>query len=330
VTSPEDWEQIAHEQQAGSSTPVRTALPKASPDSPAVDLTTSRKLTAGVPEPPSTFYKVKQYRNGETIFAAYRLGNPDNLTPGRNSQNEQLTDQARSKIKRAARMMQHEFGRCSFCTLTYRRVIPDHDQAKRHLDNFHKRLRRKYPHLEYLWIAENQQRGAIHFHILFNQRIHHSIINKEWNEVIANWTKKQGRKHEKLYPNIQALNKPARYMAKYMSKENGQIGGNYYDMSKGIRQLIQPVKEYYTEIRGPEYEIIKDCERALDKAGIDHLPLVNDDQENMTNASYYADILDQGQKFQFGFFIPAQENQTDLVALLIMAIYPSAKIHNAA
>jgi len=294
----------------------------------ALDLTKSRKLTADVPEPPPTYYKVKQYRNGEAVFAAYRLGNANNLTPGRDSQNEQLTDQARSKIKRAARMIQREYGRCSFCTLTYRKAVPTHDKAKRHLDNFLKRLRRKYPELEYLWIAEIQQRGAIHFHILFNQRIHHSIINKEWNEVIANSLKKQGRRHEKLYPNIQALSQPARYMAKYMSKESGQIGGNYYDMSKGIRQLIQPVKEYYTEVRGPEFEIIKDCEKALDRSGIDHLALFNEDQDDMTNADYFADQLDEGQKFQFGFFIPEQDHQTDLITLLIQAIYPSAKIHS--
>jgi hypothetical protein len=299
-----------------------------------LDLTKGRKLTAGesglVPEPAPTYYKIKEYRNGEAVFVAYRLGNPDNLTPGRDTDNEQLTDQARSKIKRASRMMQKEYGRCPFLTLTYRNEIPDNNEAKRHLDNFFKRLRRKYPELEYLWIAETQKRGAIHFHVLPNQRIHHSIINKEWNEVVANWAKKQGRQHEKLYPNIQTLNKPARYMAKYLSKDSGEIQGNYYDMSKGVRNLITPVKEYYTEVRGPEYEIIKDCEKALDKAGLNHLPLINEEQEDMTNADYYADQLDEGQKFQFGFFIPEQENETDLITLLIQAIYPSAKIHDAA
>jgi hypothetical protein len=300
-----------------------------------LDLTKSRKLTAGecgelVPEPAPTYYKVKEFYNGEVVFAAYRLGNPDNLTPGRDTENEQLTDRARSKIKRASRMMQREYGRCPFLTLTYRNQVPDNDKAKRHLDNFFKRLRRKYQGLDYLWIAETQQRGAIHFHVTLNQRIHHSIINKEWNEVVANWAKGQGMQHEKLYPNIQTLNKPGRYMAKYLSKETGNIRGNYYDMSKGIRKLIQPVREYYTEVRGPEYPIIKDCERALDKAGINHYALINEDQEDMTNADYYADVLDQGQKFQFGFFIPEQKNSTDLITLLIQAIYPSCKIHDAA
>jgi hypothetical protein len=311
--APEQWQ------------PDSPTLEPLTPAPPPIDSTIVEN-SPQVVELPTTYYKVRQYLNGETVFVAYRLSDPNDLTPGRDRKNEQLSDRARSKIKRAGRMMEYEYGNsCSFCTLTYRKVVPRHDQAKRHLDNFLKRLRRKYPELEYLWVAELQKRGAIHYHILFNCFIHHSIINKEWNEVVANWTKKQGKKHEKLYPNIQTPQSPARYMAKYLSKEGSRIGGNFYDMSKGIRSLIKPTKEYTTEVRGPEYPIIKDCQEALNNSQLDYFELKSSDEINMSNFSFYADQLDEGMKFQFGFFIPPQESSIDLISLLMQAIYPSMK-----
>jgi len=118
---------------------------------------------------------------------------------------------------------------------------------------------------------------------------------------------------------------PARYMAKYLSKEGSRIGGNFYDMSKGIRSLIKPTKEYTTEVRGPEYPIIKDCQEALNNSQLDYFELKSSDEINMSNFSFYADQLDEGMKFQFGFFIPPQESSIDLISLLMQAIYPSMK-----
>jgi hypothetical protein len=288
-----------------------------------------RKLTANFTEPDPTHYKVKQFSNGEAVFIAYKQGNPDNLTPGR-SEKEGLTDKARSKIRRSARFMQAKFGKCPFATLTYGQNIPTHKEAKKHLDNFFKRIRRRNPKVEYLWIAETQKRGAIHFHILLSEYIDKTIINDCWNSVVNNWIKKQGAKCERLYPNIQQVKKPSNYMAKYLTKEGEGLDGNFYNMSKGIRQLIKPVREYETTVRGPEYEVIRDCKKELKKAGIDYLEISNSDNDELTNFSYYADQLDEGEKFTFGFFIPPPEVEIDLVSLLIQAIYPSSKIHEAA
>lgn len=52
-----------------------------------------------------------------------------------------------------------------FVTLTYPDNYPDSRESKRHLQNFLKRLKRRWPDFGYLWKLELQQRGAPHYHI---------------------------------------------------------------------------------------------------------------------------------------------------------------------
>lgn len=91
---------------------------------------------------------------------------------------------------------------CRFITLTFRNIIPDDKKAKKLLDSFFKRLQRKTGHVNhYVWVAERQKRGAIHFHILTPEKIvddstlssadvrlnENLWINRAWNEIVCTW-----------------------------------------------------------------------------------------------------------------------------------------------
>ena len=101
---------------------------------------------------------------------------------------------------------------CRFITLTYRNIIPSDTEAKKHLDSFFKRLNRLFGrNVHYIWVAERQKRGAIHFHILTPENISNRLsegqdldskqlrmlenqwVNKAWNDTVKNWSVKSGK-----------------------------------------------------------------------------------------------------------------------------------------
>lgn len=85
-------------------------------------------------------------------------------------------------------------------TLTFRNIIPSDKEAKKLLDNFFKRwARRSGRTIYYIWVAERQKRGAIHFHILTPEyvgaeQVYHEEmkwINRAWNEIVLNYSAKK-------------------------------------------------------------------------------------------------------------------------------------------
>tara|TARA_Y100000589_G_C27189549_1_gene644197 strand:- start:2510 stop:3502 length:993 start_codon:yes stop_codon:yes gene_type:complete len=74
-----------------------------------------------------------------------------------------------------------------FVTLTYPSSWPDDPkQWKRHLDNWLKRLRRRYPDCAAIWKLEAQQRGAPHYHLLLFNIPHlcKDWLAQSWYEVV--------------------------------------------------------------------------------------------------------------------------------------------------
>lgn len=102
-------------------------------------------------------------------------------------------------------MEEKRLNSCRFHTLGYRNIIPDDRTAKRHLDSYFKRMSRKIDRpIDYVWVAERQKRGVIHFHVLTPEllsdndsrigRVEENVwINKAWNEINLNWALKSGQ-----------------------------------------------------------------------------------------------------------------------------------------
>ena len=161
-----------------------------------------------------------------------------------------LTTKAKSKIKFASRIFQHLVldkkstkAYASFITLTYGLHYPEDHLSKKHLEAFIKRIKRKYPIFQFIWVAEKQKRGAIHFHLLTPQYIDKEIINKAWNGIVQKWQRSQienGCKQQEVYPNVGKVFEAGKYMTKYMQKSGANIGGNMYGIDMLTRSLMEP------------------------------------------------------------------------------------------
>lgn len=207
------------------------------------------------------FISIESFRNGEMKIkhkvqrkeTLYDLLKPkEKVMPVRSGEIYQngLTVKARGKIKLAARIFQWqvldgqtEKAYASMITLTYGEHWPSDHQTKKHLDNFFKRVKRKYPHFQYIWVIEKQKRGAGHYHILTPQYIPKELINKWWNGIVGKWQRSQinnGCKQQEVYPHVQKVYEAGKYMTKYLQKEGEKIGGNMYGIDQATRALMKP------------------------------------------------------------------------------------------
>jgi hypothetical protein len=117
-----------------------------------------------------------------------------------------------------------------FVTLTYH-WLEDYGSlvtSKRHLDNFIKRIRYKYPDAAWVWRLEPQARGVAHYHvvILGVEHIPHEWVAKIWNRIAA----PGDSQHLAAGTQIQRVKDykgASAYVAKYLQKDKGQFDDEY-------------------------------------------------------------------------------------------------------
>lgn len=117
-----------------------------------------------------------------------------------------------------------------FVTLTYH-WLDDYGSlvtSKRHLDNFFKRIRYKYPDAAWVWRLEPQERGVAHYHVvvLGVPHIPHEWIARIWNRIAApgdlqHLAAGTQVKRVKDYKGASA------YISKYLQKDKGQFDEEY-------------------------------------------------------------------------------------------------------
>lgn len=95
----------------------------------------------------------------------------------------------------------------------------------------------------YIWKAELQARGQIHYHITTNQFVRYDDLRKEWNRLQgkAGWLTEFREKFRHSNPNstdIHAVQKVARldlYLAKYIAKNTGgKVNGKVWGCSSDL------------------------------------------------------------------------------------------------
>jgi len=154
-----------------------------------------------------------------------------------------LSRRQASKIRRTTRILHHlsPNNKLSFLTLTYGKDYPSDLEAKRHLDNFFKRIKRTLgvKNFHYLWIAEKQKRGAIHYHVVLIDYVKRSDISKAWNGVVQKWQKKNGFDIQEVHPNIKGIS-DGLSIEKYLTKGFKRIGG--YLTKKDKQDEIQVIE----------------------------------------------------------------------------------------
>jgi hypothetical protein len=200
-------------------------------------------------EPSShSHFKVSRFRSGEMVGAFYTTGMTSKATLTSRSGalvTRHFTRSALQQIRRSVQCSQ-TFLRY-FCTLTFSpghlqpwHVNEDgtvrHDFAKwklhKFLDACYRQQRRLNRELSYVWVAELQKNGNIHFHFLFDQFFNIAWLTKIWDQAVNS-------------VDITRVNNPlhaARYMRKYITKdEESEIQGNRYFISQKLRKDMKPV-----------------------------------------------------------------------------------------
>jgi hypothetical protein len=139
--------------------------------------------------------------------------------------------------------------RVNFITLTLpapQREVSDIQLKDISLQQFIRNARRKYKLTNYVWRAERQKNGNLHFHMLSDVFIHHQKLRELWNESLLHFhfINEFFEKHGHRNPNstdvhsvIKVRDLP-RYMAKYMGKlekKAQSIEGKVWDCSKNLK-----------------------------------------------------------------------------------------------
>jgi hypothetical protein len=151
----------------------------------------------------------------------------------------------------------------TFITLTIPgAIIKEHKQIKREaLNRFIIYLKRKYEDLQYVWKAELQKRGQLHFHILINKRIPHELIYNQWLlcirkfETVKAYEQENGTisRYMTDIHSMRKVNKISNYIIKYMSKseETEKIEGRKWGASDNLMkeqdckfELTKEIYEY--------------------------------------------------------------------------------------
>lgn len=139
--------------------------------------------------------------------------------------------------------------RVNFITLTLpapQGEISDRTIMKTALEPWIRTMRRKHNLKHYIWKAERQKNGSIHYHFTTDCYIPYYNIRDSWNHHLAptGLVKAFAKKHGHYKPNstdvhsIQSIENLAGYMIKYMCKESEglePIEGKMWDCSKSLK-----------------------------------------------------------------------------------------------
>lgn len=118
---------------------------------------------------------------------------------------------------------------------------------KKCVDNWIKRAKRKHKLNSYVWRAERQANGNIHFHMITDVWIHYEKIRNDWNSVLreVGLIEKFREKHGHENPNstdvhaVWKVRNLTQYFVKYMSKTHKEgeapIKGKIWDCSKNLK-----------------------------------------------------------------------------------------------
>lgn len=144
-------------------------------------------------------------------------------------------------------LMPFKISHCCVTIADNIRTIPAKECHKTCLEPFILWMRRKYGMSSFIWKAEHQQRGQLHYHIVSDCFIPKENIRQKWNELqreagyLDDWYKK----NQNYNPPGTWINRPKPYqdMAYYLKKEvikmyqnENSVEGKVWDCSINLKQ----------------------------------------------------------------------------------------------
>lgn len=144
-------------------------------------------------------------------------------------------------------------------TLSSKQKHTDNYIKRKMLNHFIIQLSRKHKVKNYVWKAETQGNGNIHFHLLIDTAIHYSHINKKWNDIqstygyIQPFTEKFQKMNKNEYHEYRNQNKKVSrtktLKAYKIHKEQNWTQPNSTDIHslQKIKKISQYIGKYITK-----------------------------------------------------------------------------------
>jgi hypothetical protein len=141
-----------------------------------------------------------------------------------------------------------------FLTLTFINQVKD-DQGQKILNKFLTSLRKNYPGINYLWVAEKQQNGNLHFHMVIDRRLDVRRYNtlwvktqfnagvsfrefQSWPEFLAGVRKGEAKMLNPLdVKEIRTLTGVNQYLTKYVTKNDQKFSCRLWHCSRSLSAL---------------------------------------------------------------------------------------------
>jgi hypothetical protein len=243
-------------------------------------------LVYGRPDPPYQHKANKEFREAKTYSGNMKRGSIRRI---RKTINVFLLKSPTQEILNPVSKKKIRF-RLTFATITISdaRLIDHKEAYKLGLKPLLRWLRREVGGL-YIWKAELQKRGQVHWHITLNRFLHYKDLRDEWNRLqrSAGWLEGYEARTGHTDANstdIRAVAKIERidlYLAKYMAKDDpaAVINGKVW----GCSQELQKARYYEFEMDWEELDWLKGLEAAkLTKVvQLEHCTVISNNQKGL-------------------------------------------------
>lgn len=158
-------------------------------------------------------------------------------------------------------------------TLCSTQIHSDNEIKSKLLNQFLVELRNKHKCQLYLWRAESQANGNIHFHIITDRYIPWNELRNGWNRIQEKlgYVSRFNKKYRGRTPNstdihsIWKVKNLSAYLAKYCTKENKnrEIQGKQWGLSNQLSRLKSSIHVRYNELEDAVWKIRKGWKERL-------------------------------------------------------------------
>lgn len=177
----------------------------------------------------------------ERHFVGAALPSKPRAKRGESENREANDDDAGRRAKKNVRMCCKAIGADRMVTLTYRENMVDRDTALKHWKAFCRRLG-KVAQFHYVAVIEEQERGALHFHVAVRGRQNYVLLRSIWQRVLGlgpsgeQMGQVNVRDPHRFGFGQNGAHKLASYIAKYCSKKMDarQLDQKRYFRSRGV------------------------------------------------------------------------------------------------
>lgn len=188
-------------------------------------------------------------------------------------------------------------------TLCSKQIHSDNEIKSKLLNQFLVEMRSVWKCEHYLWRAEAQGNGNIHFHIITDKFIPWNELRNRWNRIQnkLGYVDKFEAKHRKRTPNstdihsIWKVKNLSAYLAKYCTKEdkNRKIEGKQWGLSNSLSKMKGVSTERWSKLEDDLHKVFKTFKKKVRTYDYATVIYVKIEEWKKIGCSYLANLIDE-------------------------------------